>query len=75
MQELNLLHQINKDNIKGFFYGKLKGVIMEIRFKSFSNISTYKFEKLIELIQKFNSMSDSDKEIFKIILENENKSK
>ena len=41
--------------------------------KRLSDISTWKIENMIDLINKFNNMSDSTKEMLKILIESEKK--
>lgn len=39
--------------------------------KQLETLNTYKLERLIELIQTYNNMSDNDKDVFKVILNRE----
>ena len=39
--------------------------------KGLMNLDTYKLERIIELIESYNRMSEKDKEVFKIILKQE----
>ena len=46
---------------------------IELINKRLSDISTWKIENMIDLINKFNNMSDSTKEMLKILIESEKK--
>jgi len=40
--------------------------------KTLDNINTYKIERLIELLEKFNRMSEEDKRLFEILIKESN---
>jgi len=50
--------------------GKLDPIISKIRSinETLDKVSTYKIEKVIELIEKFNRMSEEDKRLFEILI-------
>lgn len=51
----------------------LKPIVETIRSinREFDNVSTYKIENLISVIEKFNSMTHSDKQLLTILLNNQ----
>ena len=51
---------------------KLEPIISKIKSinETLEKVNTYKIERLIELIEKFNRMSEEDKKLFEILIKN-----
>jgi hypothetical protein len=47
----------------------LEGRVEDIK-KGLESLNTYKLEHLLELIAKFNDMTDADKRLFEVLLKN-----